>query len=167
MKKSVFYTLGSVIVLLAVAYGVFSWQQSDIDKLQQQVKDTTAQLAEAKKQAQQPTTTYHSKKDVELLVFTPLTNQPVSSPLLVMGEVPGNWSFEASFPVTLKDSNGNAVTQSVAQVIGDWMTDRLVPFTVQLTFPSLASGNGTLVLQKDNPSGLADNEDSVSIPIKF
>ncbi|MNI95059.1 hypothetical protein D3C73_1532640 [compost metagenome] len=48
------------------------------------------------------------------------------------------------------------------------MTDNYVPFSSTLTFeaPS-AGGSGVLVLRKDNPSGLPENDDEIEIPITF
>lgn len=164
--KSVFYSVvGIIIGLAAVGYGVYVWQQGDIDKLQKQVKDTGAQLESIKNQKQEMV--YTSKKGLRLKVYTPSSNQQVASPLVILGEVPGNWSFEASFPVLLKNSDGTIIAKTNAELLGDWMTDKLVPFTARFAFTSAASGQGSLVLQKDNPSGLAENDDEVSIPIKF
>lgn len=92
----------------------------------------------------------------------------VSSPLTVTGEARGTWYFEASFPVKLLDQSGNTIATAVATAQGDWMTTDFVPFTATLTFPAQPSGStGTLVLEKDNPSGLPQNADSLSITIQF
>jgi hypothetical protein len=96
------------------------------------------------------------------------TDSPLTSPLTLSGEVPGNWSFEASFPVQLTDDDGNVLAEGVAQLEGDWMTEEMVPFSVTLTFDPPAEGTaGFLILKKDNPSGLPENDDSVSIPVTF
>jgi len=47
------------------------------------------------------------------------------------------------------------------------MTDELVPFIATLEFKVPAEGQGTLVLNRDNPSGLPANDDSVFIPVDF
>ncbi len=80
------------------------------------------------------------------------------------GEAPGNWFFEASFPIQVRDKGNNKVGQTTGQAQSDWMTTELVPFTAEITVTGY-SGPATLVLLKDNPSGLPENEDSVSIPI--
>jgi hypothetical protein len=106
---------------------------------------------------------------------TPITlenwsaNPDVSSPLKIQGSVPGNWSFEASFPVQLTDSDGTVLAQAVAQLEGDWMTEEMVPFKVTLAYerPEGTNRQGFLVLNKDNPSGLPENDDSVTIPVTF
>lgn len=95
------------------------------------------------------------------------SGQPITSPLSVSGEVPGNWSFEASFPVRLTDEDGAVVAEAVAQLEGDWMTDEMVPFRVTFTFDIPPGGHGFLLLVKDNPSGLPEHDDSVSIPVTY
>lgn len=165
-----------ICILLALAVGVtYALQQRHITDLDNQITSINKQLDAAKTQNQQtPSNTpvasqssYTSLKSVTVNVFSPQSGATVSSPLAIIGEVPGNWSFEASFPVKLLDSKGAVVAQTSAQVLGDWMTTKLVPFSAKLTWSAAQSGKGTLVLQKDNPSGMAQNDDSVSIPIEF
>lgn len=100
-------------------------------------------------------------------VEIPLSGTKVTSPLVVSGRARGNWYFEASFPVKLLDSNGNQIAIAPAQAQGDWMTVDYVPFSVTLTFAQPVTATGTLILQKDNPSGEPQNDDSVSIPVTF
>lgn len=94
-------------------------------------------------------------------------NQMVKSPLKVSGEARGNWYFEASFPVKLLDANGRLLAEAPAQAKGDWMTTNFVPFEVTLTFAKPTTATGVLVLEKDNPSGLAEYADELRIPVKF
>ena len=91
----------------------------------------------------------------------------VSSPLTVKGEARGYWYFEASFPVELLDGNGNQLAIKPAQAQGEWMTEDFVPFSVTLTYPTPATATGTLMLRKDNPSGLPENDDWLAIPVTF
>ncbi|MEX0934355.1 MAG: Gmad2 immunoglobulin-like domain-containing protein [Candidatus Saccharimonadales bacterium] len=98
----------------------------------------------------------------------PQSGEEISSPLSISGEVRGNWSFEADFPIELLDWQGNVVAQGVATLTGDWMTTDYVPFEASLEFDSSElSGQGLLVFRKDNPSGLEENEDYLEIPILF
>ena len=99
-------------------------------------------------------------------INSPKVNALVSSPLTVTGEASG-WYFEGSFPVTLLDANGKILVQFYATAQGDWMTSDFVPFISKLTFPKPTTDTGTLVLIKDNPSGLPENDESVSIPVRF
>lgn len=100
----------------------------------------------------------------------PEPNSTIKSPLHVFGKARGTWFFEASFPVILKDINGNVLSQGIAKADGEWMTTEFVDFTADLDF-NLATGTsitiGELILKKDNPSGLPENDDSISIPVRF
>ncbi|HTM67858.1 MAG TPA: Gmad2 immunoglobulin-like domain-containing protein [Candidatus Binatia bacterium] len=100
-------------------------------------------------------------------VTSPRSGDLVASPLAVSGEARGTWYFEATFPVKLLDADGKVVATGSAQAQGDWMTRDFVPFKATLTFPKPATATGTLVLEKDNPSGLAENAASVSVPVRF
>jgi len=91
----------------------------------------------------------------------------VRSPLQVVGEARGPWFFEASFPVTLLDANGSVLAQSPAQASGEWMTEGLVPFAAQLSFPPPTTPTGTLVLTKNNPTGLPEHADEVRMTVHF
>jgi spore germination protein GerM len=96
---------------------------------------------------------------------SPQSNETIQSPYTVKGEARGNWYFEASFPVKLLDENGNIIEQTFAQAKGDWMTENFVPFESVLVFSVAKDQNGTLVLAKDNPSGLPENDAEVRIPV--
>lgn len=103
---------------------------------------------------------------------TPLPNAVVTSPLTVTGEARGNWFFEASFPVFLTDWDGKIIAQGIAQAEGDWMTTEFVPFHANLTFTTADvsgqySDRGTLILKKDNPSGLPEHDDALEIPVRL
>lgn len=101
-------------------------------------------------------------------VTTPSANTVVTSPLVVRGEARGNWYFEASFPVRLLDSEGTELALAIAQAQGEWMTTEFVPFEATLVFVAPeAGGTGTLVFEKDNPSGLPENADELRIPVNF
>lgn len=103
-------------------------------------------------------------------ISTPRPNQKISSPLIITGEARGNWFFEASFPVVLTDWDGKIIAQGIAQAKSDWMTTDFVPFESTLTFTvdkNAYSNHGSLILRKDNPSGLPQYDDALEIPIVF
>lgn len=103
-----------------------------------------------------------------IVIDAPVSGGQIASPLQVTGRARGNWYFEASFPVILKTSGGTVLATVPAQAQGDWMTTDWVPFTATLTFTPPAPGStGVLILQKDNPSGEPQNDDSRTIPVVF
>ena len=100
----------------------------------------------------------------------PLPNATVSSPLTITGQARGYWYFEASFPVVLVDWDGRIIAQGIATAKDEWMTEDFVPFEATLTFAAdknAYSNRGALILQKDNPSGLPQNDDALEIPVLF
>lgn len=97
----------------------------------------------------------------------PKSGQSVKSPLVVSGQARGNWYFEASFPVKILDANGVELGVVPAQAQGEWMTENFVGFKAVLYFKKPSTATGTLVLKKDNPSGLAQNDAELRIPVKF
>lgn len=99
-------------------------------------------------------------------VYAPLPGEKVGNYIDIKGEARGYWFFEASFPIVLIDGNGTIIGQTLAQAKSDWMTDDFVVFEAEMNFET-EEKNGTLVFQKDNPSGLPENDDSFEINIKF
>lgn len=103
-------------------------------------------------------------------IDSPRPNQSVQSPLTIKGEARGNWFFEASFPVILTDWDGRIIAQGIATAKGDWMTTEFVSYEAILTFTvdkNAYSNRGSLILRKDNPSGLPANDDALEIPVTF
>lgn len=100
-------------------------------------------------------------------VTTPRPNQVINSPLTIRGEARGTWFFEASFPIRLLDANNNVIATGIAQAQSEWMTTNFVPFEAIMVFTKPSSNTGKLVFEKDNPSGLPENDASVEFPIRF
>ncbi|PIR83940.1 hypothetical protein COU18_00815 [Candidatus Kaiserbacteria bacterium CG10_big_fil_rev_8_21_14_0_10_51_14] len=97
-------------------------------------------------------------------VTSPKSGSSVEKTFTVEGMAPGNWFFEASFPIQVRDPENSKIGQAIAQAGADWMTTELVPFTATITVSNY-SGPATLVLLRDNPSGLPENDDALEIPI--
>ncbi|MFA5368661.1 MAG: Gmad2 immunoglobulin-like domain-containing protein [Candidatus Paceibacterota bacterium] len=102
---------------------------------------------------------------VLIKVENPQLNQEIQSPFIINGEAVGYWFFEATFPIKLLDENGNIIKQTYAQAQEDWMTEKFVPFESVLFFSIPKDQQGTLVLQRDNPSGLPQNDGELRIPV--
>lgn len=108
-----------------------------------------------------------SEAEAAIRPVSPQPNALVRSPLVVTGEARGTWYFEANFPVRLLDGHGREIAVSPAQAQGDWMTTEFVPYAASLTFDPPETATGTLVLEKDNPSGLPQNAAMVTVPVRF
>lgn len=87
--------------------------------------------------------------------------------VMVRGKARGSWFFEGVFPVRVVSEDGTELGRGTAQAASEWMTSDFVPFsaelTIDLTKPSSAAA--TLVLEKDNPSGLPELSQTFTVPI--
>jgi len=103
-----------------------------------------------------------------IVVDSPKIFEEISSPLKVTGKARGTWYFESSFPLAITDWEGNIIAQKYAMAQDDWMTENFVPFegTIEFQKPQNAD-KGYVVFEKDNPSGLPENNDSLKIPVYF
>lgn len=147
MKKIISIII--VIVILALAIAV--WQSKSA-----RAPEETPYLGNALE-----------KSDL-IILSTPRPNDVIKSPLIIKGQARGNWFFEASFPVTLLDSEGNVLVEYYATAQDEWMTPEFVPFETVLVFENPESAqSGTLILKKDNASGLPEHDDSLIVPIRF
>lgn len=109
-----------------------------------------------------------SLKGDTVTVHRPLPGDRVASPLTIIGEVPGPWFFEANFPITIKDGNGQVIAEGHGQTQSDWTTTNPVPFTAQISFKRpISTNDGVIILQKSNASDLPENDDSLEYPVKF
>lgn len=100
----------------------------------------------------------------------PTRNAAVASPLTVTGEARGAWYFEGVFPVVLTDWDGRIIAEANAHAQGEWMTEDFVPFEAVLNFDISSNrvrDNGSLILQRSNPSGLPENDAALEIPVLF
>lgn len=114
-----------------------------------------------------------SKSDM-IVLSAPVPVGVVNSPLKISGQARGGWYFEASFPVVLVDWDGLIIAEAVATADGEWMTSDFVPFTASIEFENPYQAGepdfmkrGTIILKKDNPSGLPENDDALEIPVRF
>lgn len=106
------------------------------------------------------------KRDL-IRIENPHPNQEIQSPLEITGEARGTWYFEASFPITLEDNDGNIIAERYAEAQDEWMTEAFVPFKAELEFGTTTAKTGWLILKKDNPSGLPEHDDALRVPVKF
>ena len=109
--------------------------------------------------------TYTNASTDTIVVTAPLPGAKVGHTFSVTGKARGGWYFEASFPLNVLASDDSLLKEMPVQADGNWMTADFVPFEGTVTLPATYHGAATLVLKKDNPSGLPENEASISIPI--
>lgn len=155
-KKSVIIIV--VIVCLIVVFSVFT-AKFFLDKQDSQNQEVAIIYNNANKDL----------IEVEL----PYPGAVTGKKFHVIGQARGFWFFEASFPIEILDKNKNLLATGIAQAQSnsdtsneiDWMTENFVPFKAEIEIPESYIGPAILILKKDNPSGLSENDASVSLPI--
>lgn len=130
-------------------------------------KEVPTDLNNTKKDLSTVTNNINKPDNEKITVSTPQPDEVIKSPLAIAGQAKGHWFFEASFPVSLIDSDGVILANGTAQAQGEWMTENFVPFISTLEFPPTSATSGVLILKKDNPSGLPENDEEIKIPIKL
>lgn len=102
----------------------------------------------------------------KIRVSEPMVNATVSCPLHIEGEARGFWFFEASFPISLVDEDGDVITQDTIMTSDEWMTEDFVAFETDLYFTT-DSTEGTLIIHRSNASGLPEFDEQIEIPLTF
>lgn len=154
---------GLIIIALVIA-AVGLWVLMDATQT-----PGTATTTQNQNGATTPTSTQNGpltsdQLKARVVVDAPKANARVPKSFTVTGKAPGPWYFEASFPIEVRSATGTVLVQKPATALTDWMTTDDVAFKVELTVTGY-TGPATLVLHRDNPSGLPENDASVSIPI--
>ncbi|MEK7642595.1 MAG: Gmad2 immunoglobulin-like domain-containing protein [Patescibacteria group bacterium] len=115
---------------------------------------------------------YKNASNDMIKIELPFAGAVVGKEFSVLGEARGYWFFEASFPIEVLGSKGERLATGIAQAGPDritgeinWMTTNFVPFRADIKVPENYTGRATLILHKDNPSGLSENDASVAMPI--
>jgi len=152
----IFFT-ALIVALAAFAAGV--WYTREYAPAPEPVPQNTPTTTPAIPQA-----TYQNADADMIVVTTPKPGANATSTFMVTGQARGGWYFEASFPLEVRSATGTVLVQMPVQSQGDWMTANFVPFTTQVKLPAGYKGTATLILRNDNPSGLPENDASISIP---
>src|SRR3989338_10159829 len=97
----------------------------------------------------------------------PLPDDSLGKTFTVEGEARGFWFFENSFPVEVLDANGVVIGRGLGASREEWMTENFIPFTAPVEIVGEYTGQATLVLKKDNPSGDPDRDASVSFVVSI
>lgn len=167
MNKRIFLLGGSTLLLIIVAIVL---SMGDVIKKNQHITTDTAPATTESTPILLP----DGKSNLSFEIFqlpdgSMLEGSVIKSPLALSGRARGTWYFEASFPIELKDSEGNTLVTAVAQAQSDWMTEDFVDWSATMTWDaaSTTATSGVLIFKKDNPSGLPEHDASLEIPILF
>lgn len=158
-------TVGLIILLVLVLAGFVFF--AAIPKLvPQDMNDNSAATQTVPVATTTPTEP--APLSMRVSVDSPKKGATVPSKFAITGKAPGNWYFEAVFPIVITGTDGAEIARTQGRASppagGDWMTTELVPFSATIDAGSYR-GLATVNLLRDNPSGLPENEDSVSFEV--
>ncbi len=153
-----------VVALIGALVAYTLRQQAGTDIVQVTHKETQRPT-----QKKQSTKTLTSVKGVKIVIDNWPEDNVIATPLTITGKVPGNWSSEGVFPISVTYEGDISIPGAIAKLDRDWMTDKLVPFTAVLDFDKTTMQKEfvTLVFRNANPSGNTNNDDSATLPIRF
>jgi hypothetical protein len=107
------------------------------------------------------------KEEAEVILISPQANEVVRNQDVITGQARGNWFFEATFPLLIKDASGEVLATGFVETQDDWMTSEWVAFQGTLNFNVATSTFGELVFKKNNPSALPEYEAQTSYPVRL
>src|SRR3989344_3404023 len=149
MRNKKLKIISCLILLPLIGYFVFFSNQ----EIQDQDSNTTKEEI-----------TYFKASADLITVELPFPGAVTGKEFSVIGKARGVWFFEASFPIDVLDKDGKILVQTFATAQGEWMTNDFVPFKGEVKVPESYIGPATLILRKDNASGLPEHDASVSFP---
>lgn len=107
-----------------------------------------------------------TEKGIPLELIYPQPNTEVGCEFELSGKISNQWFFEGSFPVSIV-VDGKTVLETQALTEEEWTKEGDISFYSKIKCDSGCVGSGNIVLKKDNPSDLPENDDSFSIPVTF
>jgi hypothetical protein len=102
----------------------------------------------------------------KVVINFPNKQSQLNSPQYIEGEAVGNWFWEGAFTIELRSDNGDVIGSTVATTTGYWMQEGYVKFTATLIYETTEK-SGNLVFIKANPSGMPENAEEYSIPVRI
>lgn len=157
--------LFALVILVVLAGGAwFMLQPAPVQELPGPIETPEPQEPQ-EPQRPQAEVEWHNATENDIRVAQPLPGAAVNRSFTISGEARGGWFFEASFPMEILDAGGNTLLTGFIEAEGEWMTSEFVSFSTTTRIAGSYTGPATLVLHRDNASGLPEHDKSVSIPI--
>lgn len=158
-----------LIVLLAAIIIVLAWLLFALPAPQSPtpppIASSTAATSTTGSAAASSSTAAQGPLHDRIVIDSPKQGASVGHSFTVRGQAPGPWFYEAVFPIKILDKDRNVIGSAQGRAQGAWTTDAQVPFTADVQIAGSYRGNAVLVLLRDNPSGLPENDDALEVPI--
>jgi len=166
MKKEHFLLIIMAMILVSAIFLRIFQLKIDNKKIPPNIISQNQNLVDMDKEGDLAEENIDLENNSEVLVFNPLPGAEINSPLEITGQALGTWFFEATLPVKLISPGGDIIASYYAEAQSDWMVETPVAFKASLEFVTDFK-SGYLIIAKDNPSGLPENDASIMIPVNF
>lgn len=100
-------------------------------------------------------------------ITSPTSESVVGKEFSVIGEARGQFFFESNARIRILDKDGKIIFSGMVKASENSMTTEFVSFVATVKIPDSYVGKATIILLNDNPSGLEENESTVSFPINI
>ncbi|HEV3245415.1 MAG TPA: Gmad2 immunoglobulin-like domain-containing protein [Candidatus Paceibacterota bacterium] len=154
----------TIVIVLAIIIGILAWLLITMPAHAPTAPASQQTTTSAAATTEQPTTV-SGPLDTQVVVSAPKANATVSHTFDISGVAPSGWFFEAVFPIQVRDPDDNLIGTTQGRAQGDRTKAGPIAFTAQVTVDASYQGPANLILLKDNPSGLPEEMDSVTVPI--
>lgn len=159
----------SVVIILIIIVGVGVWFVATMlngPASPLSTATTTPSQAATTTPVVDTSTAQQQPLSAQVSVLSPGPGGSVDKTFTVTGKAPGSWFSEAQFPIQVRSANSDVIGDGTAHTDGDWQSNNSVSFTADVTINDPTyKGTARLILMRDNPSGMPENDDSVEIPI--
>ncbi|MCF7833920.1 MAG: Gmad2 immunoglobulin-like domain-containing protein [Candidatus Pacebacteria bacterium] len=170
MKNALYWvTFFAVIFLMFSAYlfkGKDTYLNSEFTAVNTSENSNTGNNSEIQKNTYTANVNngliYINSSPENIRVLLPFPGAVTGKDFKIIGQAKGVWFFEGSFPVKILDKDQKVLVETYASAEGEWMTEKFVPFTSDIKVPEYYIGPATLVLERNNASGLPEHDASLS-----
>ena len=171
MKSSQSKTLAIFLLPAIILTGCSFWNNQSQDSTPPNYTQTISISEAIASQTQILTTTQiktqSQQSDAKATILSPDLSKKIQSPLKIKGKIDSSYFFLFVFPITLKDANGKILSTTVTHAESEWTQPGLIPFSTIIIFKTPETPQGKLILSKDNPSGLPENDATIEFEVSF
>ncbi len=107
------------------------------------------------------------ESEPEIIVNQPGLGAVISSPVVVNGQAPGTWFFEAVLPMSIETAAGEVLAEEIFVTDQDWMTEELIDFSLDIEFDTADTNLGSLKIIKNDVSDIPRNKNFFYLPVRF
>lgn len=152
---------GTYVLLLLILLSVLGWGTYYLHS-----KGIIFNKTKETKEQTEGKSGYKTEKGLSFDLISPKPNSKIGCDFVLAGKMPREWFFENSFQYSILINDKEIMTGSV-ESNDDYTVEEILSFSKSISCKEGCLGDGEIVLQNNNPSGLDENHDEYRIPVTF